>query len=130
MVSEEAPATPRLIVDLGDPSYHADPVVHTDAKTHEFLRLIRVLTRDMVESLCMSNDAGFVTIGDLVQILSSWGSNASEEQVLELLTKFGSQFLEVSYDDTILIKGKAHDSVPSVAEFKSAPVPSPPVALP
>ena len=79
-------------------------------------------------TLNMSNEAGFVSITDLVP-LSSWGSTASEEQVLEILTKFGSQFLEISYDDTIVIKDKAHDSVPSVAEFKNSPVPPPLAAL-
>ena len=46
-----------------------NPVAPMCAKTHEFLRLIRVLIRDMVDSLGMSNESGFVTIGELVQIL-------------------------------------------------------------
>ena len=109
-------------MDLGDPSYHSNPVVPMCAKTHEFLRLIRVLIREMVDTLDMSNDAGFVTIGDLVQMLMAWGSDANEEQVLDLLTKVGSQFLDVLHDDTtILIKDKAHESVPSIATFKSTP---------
>ena len=118
-------------MDLGDPSYHSNPVAPMCAKTHEFLRLIRVLIRDMVDSLGMSNDSGFVTIGDLVQILVAWGSEANEEQVLELLTKVGSQFLDVIYDDTtILIKDKSHESVPSIAAFKRAPSHFRPEALP
>ena len=131
VVSEEASITPRLIVDLGDPSYHSNPVVPMCAKTHEFLRLIRVLIRDMVDILGMSNDAGFVTIGDLVQMLVAWGSDANDEQVLDLLTKVGSQFLEVRHDDTtILINDKSHESVPSIATFKSTPSHVPPEALP
>ena len=43
VVSKEAFVIPRRIVDLGDPSYHANPVVSADAKTHEFFRLIRFL---------------------------------------------------------------------------------------
>ena len=131
VVSEEASITPRLIVDLGDPSYHSNPVVPMCAKTHEFLRLIRVLIRDMVDTLDMSNDSGFVTIGDLVQMLMAWGSDANEEQVLDLLTKVGSQFLDVLQDDiTILIKDKAHESVPAIATFKSTPSHVPPEAPP
>ena len=118
-------------MDLGDPSYHSRPVVPMCAKTHEFLRLIRVLIRDMVDTLDMSNDSGFVTIGDLVQMLMAWGSDANEEQVLDLLTKVGSQFLDVLHDDTtILITDKAHESVPSIATFKSTPSHVPPEAPP
>ena len=73
VVSEEASATPRLTVDLGDPSYFAVPVVLTDGTTHDFLRLIRVVARDMVVSLNMANIAGFVSITDLVPLLTSWG---------------------------------------------------------
>ena len=120
-------------MDLGDPSYFAVPVVLTDGPTHNFLRLIRVVARDMVATLNMANMAGFVSISDLVPLLMSWGSDVTEEQVLEVLTKFGNQFVEICYDDTILIKDRAHDTVPTVAEYKNPPIaasiaPIPPTA--
>ena len=121
IASESASATPRIPEDLGDPSYAAVPVVLMDELTLKFLHLIRVVVRDMVSNFNMANSAGFVSISDVVPLLMSWGSDATDEQVLDVLTRYGNQFVEICYEDSILIKDKAHDTVPSVAEYKNPP---------
>ena len=120
-VSESASATPRILADLGDPAYYAVPVVPMDDRTVKFMQLIRIVVRDMTSNLKMANPAGFVSIFDLVPLLMSWGSDASEEQVLDVITRFGNQFIEICYEDSILIKDRAHDTVPTVEEYKIPP---------
>ena len=135
VVSESASATPRIPVDLGDPAYSAASVVLTDDRTLNFIQLIRVVVRDMTSNLQMANPAGFVSISDLVPLLMSWGSDVTEEEVLDVLTRFGNQFVEICYENSILIKDKAHDTVPTVSQYKNPPVvaaaaPTPPTAPP
>ena len=86
VVSESASATPRNLADLGDPAYHAVPVVPMDDRTSKFMQLIRVVARDMTSNLNMANPAGFVSIFDFIPLLISWGSEVTEEQVLDVLT--------------------------------------------
>ena len=135
VVSESASATPCLPADLGDPAYYAVPVVPMDDRTLKFLHLIRVVVRDMASNLKMANPAGFVSIFDFVPLLMAWGSDVTEEQVLDVLTRFGNQFIEICYEDSILIKDRAHDTVPTVEEYKNPPTavaaaPTPLIASP
>ena len=90
--SDPTLAAPSAVIDIaavsckrsicpntGDPSYHAQPIIQMEAHVLAFLRLIRVVIRDMIVTLKMATPTGYVKFHDLVHILIIWSSNVAEE---------------------------------------------------
>ena len=101
--------------------------------TYEALRTIRVILSEAIYRQIITSCNGYVAVAALTGVMNvTFGCSISLEEVLGILCKFGSQYVEViSPEGLWLVKNKSPSTVPNWFTFRpqsQVPIVHPPGA--
>ena len=112
-VSGVAPVT-----DLAD--FLATPLIRMPPATYEALLTIRVILSEAIYRQIITSRNGYVVVAALTGVMDvTFGCRMSLDEILAILCKFGSQYVEVIRPDGLwLVRDKSPSAVPNWFTFR------------
>ena len=135
-ITSPSPAPPVSGVtpctDLAD--FLTIPLIRSPPATYEALRTIRVILSEAIYRQIITSCKGYVAVAALTGVMNvTLGCSISLGEVLGILCKFGSQYVEVIRPEGLwLVKDKSPSTVPNWFTFRpqsQVPIVHPPGAV-